>query len=75
MDPSLVSRAQQGDEEAFALLAVAVGNGLLAVAHRSLRDVDLAKDATQQRRLQGSRSSAMRVLDIIDAGNVHQEGK
>jgi RNA polymerase sigma-70 factor (ECF subfamily) len=52
MDPSLVSRAQQGDEEAFALLAVAVGNGLLAVAHRILRDVDLAKDATQQALLQ-----------------------
>jgi RNA polymerase sigma-70 factor (ECF subfamily) len=48
MDPSLVSRAQQGDEEAFALLAVAIGNGLIAVAHRILRDVDLAKDATQQ---------------------------
>ena len=48
MDPSLVSRAQQGDEEAFALLAVGVGNGLLAVAHRILRDVDFAKDATQQ---------------------------
>lgn len=48
MDPTLVSRAQRGDEEAFALLAVAVGNGLLAVAHRILRDVDLAKDATQQ---------------------------
>jgi RNA polymerase sigma-70 factor (ECF subfamily) len=48
MDPSLVSRAQNGDEEAFALLAVGVGNGLLAVAHRILRDVDLAKDATQQ---------------------------
>ena len=48
MDPSLVSRAQHGDEEAFALLAVGVGNGLLAVAHRILRDVDLAKDATQQ---------------------------
>jgi len=48
MDPSLVTRAQHGDEEAFALLAVGVGNGLLAVAHRILRDVDLAKDATQQ---------------------------
>ena len=48
MDPRLVSRAQHGDEEAFALLAVGVGNGLLAVAHRILRDVDLAKDATQQ---------------------------
>ena len=52
MDPSLVSRAQQGDEEAFALLAVACGNGLLAVAHRILRDIDLAKDATQQALLQ-----------------------
>ncbi len=52
MDPSLVSRAQGGDEEAFALLAVGVGNGLLAVAHRILRDVDLAKDATQQALLQ-----------------------
>ena len=52
MDPSLVTRAQHGDEEAFALLAVAVGNGLLAVAHRILRDVDLAKDATQQALLQ-----------------------
>jgi RNA polymerase sigma-70 factor, ECF subfamily len=48
MDPSLVARAQQGDEDAFALIAVAVGNGLVAVAHRILRDVDLAKDATQQ---------------------------
>jgi RNA polymerase sigma-70 factor, ECF subfamily len=52
MDPSLVSRAQQGDEEAFALLALASGNGLLAVAHRILRDLDLAKDATQQALLQ-----------------------
>ena len=52
MDPSLVSRAQGGDEEAFGLLAVAVGNSLLAVAHRILRDVDLAKDATQQALLQ-----------------------
>ena len=43
MDSSLVTRAQQGDEEAFALLAVAVGNGLLAVAHRILRDVDLSR--------------------------------
>ncbi|HEX5012573.1 MAG TPA: RNA polymerase sigma factor [Candidatus Limnocylindrales bacterium] len=48
MDPSLVSRAQQGDEDAFGLLVVAIGNGLVAVAHRILRDVDLAKDATQQ---------------------------
>jgi len=43
-----VVRAQHGDEEAFASLAVAVGNRLHAVAHRILRDTDLAEDATQQ---------------------------
>jgi RNA polymerase sigma-70 factor (ECF subfamily) len=48
MDTDLVTRAQHGDEEAFALLAVAVGNRLHAVAHRILRDLDLAEDATQQ---------------------------
>ena len=44
----LVIRAQDGDEEAFASLAVAVGNRLHAIAHRILRDADLADDATQQ---------------------------
>jgi RNA polymerase sigma-70 factor, ECF subfamily len=48
MDTDLVVRAQNGDEEAFATLAVAVGNRLYAVAHRILRDVHLADDATQQ---------------------------
>jgi RNA polymerase sigma-70 factor (ECF subfamily) len=48
MDTDLVSRAQRGDEEAFASLAVAVGGRLHAVAHRILRDVSLAEDATQQ---------------------------
>src|SRR6188474_3354515 len=48
MDTDLVTRAQHGDEEAFASLAVAVGDRLHAVAHRILRDVDLAEDATQQ---------------------------
>jgi RNA polymerase sigma-70 factor (ECF subfamily) len=48
MDPELVTRAQHGDEEAFASLAVACGDRLHAVAHRILRDVDLAEDATQQ---------------------------
>ena len=48
MDPSLVVRAQNGDEEAFASLAVAVGGRLHAVAHRILRDTSLAEDATQQ---------------------------
>ncbi len=48
MDTELVIRAQHGDEEAFASLAVAVGDRLHAVAHRILRDTDLAEDATQQ---------------------------
>ena len=48
MDTDLVVRAQHGDEEAFASLAVAVGDRLHAVAHRILRDIDLAEDATQQ---------------------------
>jgi RNA polymerase sigma-70 factor (ECF subfamily) len=48
MDTELVVRAQHGDEVAFASLAVVVGDRLHAVAHRILRDVDLAEDATQQ---------------------------
>jgi RNA polymerase sigma-70 factor, ECF subfamily len=48
MDTDLVTRAQHGDEEAFASLAVAIGDRLHAVAHRILRDIDLAEDATQQ---------------------------
>jgi RNA polymerase sigma-70 factor (ECF subfamily) len=48
MDPELVTRAQRGDGEAFASLAVACGDRLHAVAHRILRDVDLAEDATQR---------------------------
>ena len=48
MDTDLVVRAQHGDEEAFASLAVAAGDRLHAVAHRILRDIELAEDATQQ---------------------------
>jgi RNA polymerase sigma-70 factor (ECF subfamily) len=48
MDTNLVTRAQHGDEQAFASLAVACGDRLHAVAHRILRDTDLAEDATQQ---------------------------
>jgi RNA polymerase sigma-70 factor (ECF subfamily) len=48
MDTELVLRAQDGDEEAFASLAVAVGDRLHAVAHRILRDIELAEDATQR---------------------------
>lgn len=48
MDAELIGRAQHGDEGAFASLAVAAGDRLHAVAHRILRDTDLAEDATQQ---------------------------
>ena len=47
MDPELVIRAQGGDAAAFADLAVACGDRLHAIAHRILRDVELAEDATQ----------------------------
>jgi RNA polymerase sigma-70 factor (ECF subfamily) len=48
VDADLIGRAQRGDEEAFASLAVAAGDRLHAVAYRILRDTDLAEDATQQ---------------------------
>ena len=48
MDTSLVIAAQRGDEEAFAMLVVAHGGRLQAVAHRILRDYDLAEDATSE---------------------------
>jgi RNA polymerase sigma-70 factor (ECF subfamily) len=48
VDADLIGRAQHGDEQAFASLAVAAGDRLHAVAHRILRDTDLAEDATQQ---------------------------
>lgn len=48
MDVELVVRAQRGDHQAFASLAVATGDRLHAVALRILRDVELAEDATQQ---------------------------
>jgi RNA polymerase sigma-70 factor, ECF subfamily len=45
---ALVTRAQGGDERAFAELAVAIGHRLHAISKRILRDADLAEDATQQ---------------------------
>jgi RNA polymerase sigma-70 factor (ECF subfamily) len=43
----LVQRAMQGDRNAFAELAPAVGDRLYSVAHRILRDRELAGDITQ----------------------------
>jgi RNA polymerase sigma-70 factor, ECF subfamily len=48
MDTDLVIRAQQGDRDAFALLATGIADRFLAVARKILRDHDLADDATQQ---------------------------
>ena len=48
MDTDLVMRAQQGDKEAFVVLATGVADRYLAVARRILRDFNLAEDATQQ---------------------------
>jgi RNA polymerase sigma factor (sigma-70 family) len=45
---ALVGRAKRGDEEAFTDLARAVGDRLMAIAYRILRDVDRAEDAVQQ---------------------------
>ena len=48
MDSDLVARAQQGDTDAFAVLAAARADRYLAVSRRILRDLALAEDATQQ---------------------------
>jgi RNA polymerase sigma-70 factor (ECF subfamily) len=48
MDTNIVRSAQRGDEQAFAIIAEAVLERFLGVAHRILRDIPLAEDATQQ---------------------------
>jgi RNA polymerase sigma-70 factor (ECF subfamily) len=48
VERELVERARQGDRVAFGELAVTVGDRLHAVAHRILRDRELAGDVTQQ---------------------------
>ena len=49
MDVDLVARAQQGDREAFTRMAAAMTPSFLSIAHRILRDIGLAEDATQLR--------------------------
>ena len=48
MQRALVDLARRGDEDAFTDLARAVGDRLMAIAYRILRDVDRAEDAVQQ---------------------------
>jgi RNA polymerase sigma-70 factor (ECF subfamily) len=48
MDRETVIRAQAGDQEAFTRLAGGLTPNFLATAHRILRDIFLAEDATQR---------------------------
>jgi RNA polymerase sigma-70 factor, ECF subfamily len=48
LDRDLVEQAQDGDREAFAILARTHGDRLMAIAQRILRDVGRAEDAVQQ---------------------------
>src|SRR5215208_6707010 len=48
MDRELVEQAQRGDADAYDALARASATRLYRVAHRILRDLDSANDATQQ---------------------------
>jgi RNA polymerase sigma-70 factor (ECF subfamily) len=48
MDRETVIRAQAGDQEAFTRLAGGLTPTFLATAHRILRDIGLAEDATQR---------------------------
>jgi RNA polymerase sigma-70 factor (ECF subfamily) len=52
----LVERARAGDPDAFEALIRAVGDHLLAVARKILRDPDAADDALQQAVIRGWRS-------------------
>jgi len=48
MDRELVEQAQRGDKDAYDALARAVAPRLYRAAHRIVRDLDSAQDATQQ---------------------------
>ena len=68
MQVALVERARAGDEEAFASLARAAGDRLLAIAYRILRDLGLAEDAVQQTLVLAWRElPTLRDVDRFDA--------
>ncbi len=63
-----VERARQGDEEAFAALVREVGDRCIYIAHRILRDGNLAEDAVQVALVQVWRElPALRDLDRFEA--------
>ena len=63
MQRALVDLARRGDEEAFADLARAVGDRLMAIAYRILRDVDRAEDAVQQTLVTAWRELPSKIID------------
>ena len=64
----LVERARQGDEEAFGALIRSVGDRCIFIAHRILRDADLAQDAVQIAFVQAWRElPTLRDLDRFEA--------
>ena len=65
---AIVAQAQQGDEEAFGALVREVGDRCIFIAHRILRDANLAEDAVQVALVQVWRElPALRDLDRFDA--------
>lgn len=65
---TLVDRARQGDEEAFSALVREVGDRCIFIAHRILRDADLAEDAVQVALVQVWRElPALHDLDRFEA--------
>lgn len=65
---AIVDRAQHGDEEAFGTLVREVGDRCIYIAHRILRDANLAEDAVQVALVQVWRDlPALRDVDRFDA--------
>lgn len=65
---AIVEQARHGDEEAFGALVRTVGDRCIFIAHRILRDADLAQDAVQAALVQVWKElPALRDLDRFEA--------
>lgn len=65
---TIVDQARRGDEEAFGALVREVGDRCIFIAHRILRDANLAEDAVQVALVQVWRElPALRDLDRFEA--------
>ena len=68
MERYLVQRSQRGDRHAFAELAAAIGDRLYGVAHRIMRDPEVAGDMAQQTLVKIWRDlPTLRDIDRFDA--------